>query len=59
MSRSEFFSRAAQEYLDRLDTGLTTRRIDDALAALDEPDDSAVDAVDAAHRLLADVSDRW
>lgn len=59
MSRSEFFSRAAARYLDELDSESVTRQVDLAVAALGEADDSAVDAVDVGHRLLADTADDW
>lgn len=39
MSRSEFFTRAVQRYLDELDAESLTTQIDSALQALDVPDD--------------------
>ena len=59
MSRSEFFARAAQRYLDEVDAQSLTRQIDDALDRLGTPDDTAVDAVAAGHRVLADTDDEW
>ena len=59
MSRSEFFSRAAAHYLDELDSESLTDQIDQAIAALAAPDDSAADAVNVAHRLLGDTTDDW
>jgi hypothetical protein len=59
MSRSEFFSRAAARYLDELDRQSVTHRIDRAVAALGDADDSAADAVAAGHRVLAEISDEW
>ena len=59
MSRSEFFSRAAARYLDELDSGSVTHQIDLAVAALDEADASAADAVDVGRRLLATTTDEW
>ena len=59
MSRSEFFSRAAQRYLDHLDSSSVTDDINAAIERLTEPDDSAADAVLAGHRTLADTDDEW
>jgi predicted DNA-binding protein len=59
ISRSEFFARAAQRYLDELDALSLTRQVDDALDRLGAPDDTAVDAVAAGHRLLAETDDEW
>jgi len=59
MSRSEFFARAAERYLDELDAQSLTTQIDDALDRLGAPDDTAADAVAAGHRLLADTDDEW
>ena len=59
MSRSEFFTRAAQRYLDELDAESVTRQIDAALERLGSVDDSAAAAVAAGHRRLADVIDEW
>jgi hypothetical protein len=59
MSRSEFFSRAAARYLDELDSESVTGQIDLAVAAGAGDDDSAVDAVNAGHRLLTDGADDW
>jgi predicted DNA-binding protein len=59
MSRSEFFARAAERYLDELDAQSLTRQVDDALDRLGAPDDTAADAVAAGHRLLADTDDEW
>ena len=59
MSRSEFFARAAQHYLDELDAQSLTRQVDDALDRLGAPDNTAADAVAAGHRVLADTDDEW
>jgi metal-responsive CopG/Arc/MetJ family transcriptional regulator len=59
MSRSEFFARAAAHYLDELDSESVTRQIDHAVAAFGEADDSAADAVNVGHRLLAATTDDW
>jgi metal-responsive CopG/Arc/MetJ family transcriptional regulator len=58
MSRSEFFSRAATRYLEELDATSLVDQIDQAVAALGS-DDSAADAVEVAHRLLADADGDW
>ncbi len=58
VSRSEFFTRAAQRYLEELDTHSLTARIDAALALVGS-DDSATAAVAAGHRLLAGDEDDW
>jgi metal-responsive CopG/Arc/MetJ family transcriptional regulator len=57
MSRSEFFARAAQLYLDELDAHSLTQQIDEALQVTD-PDESASDAVGAGRRRLAG-EDEW
>lgn len=58
MSRSEFFTRAAQHYLEELDTHSLTARID-AAVALTGTDSSASVAVTAGRRLLAADEDEW
>ena len=47
MSRSELFSRAAARYLDELDAESTTCRIDLAVPAFGQRDDSVADALAA------------
>lgn len=59
MSRSEFFTRAAERYLDDLDSRSLTGQIDAALDQLETPDEAAVDAVAAGRRVLESVADRW
>jgi metal-responsive CopG/Arc/MetJ family transcriptional regulator len=59
MSRSEFFARAADRYLDELDAESVTGQINASLDQLDVPDDSASQAVSAGHKVLADVDDEW
>ncbi len=59
MSRSEFFSRAAQHYLDALATQSLTQQINDALEHFDAPDESGADAVAVGQRMLATVDDDW
>jgi len=58
MSRSEFFTRAAQRYLDQLDEQTLTRQIDAALDLIGE-DDSSAAAVAAGHRRLSAGDDDW
>jgi hypothetical protein len=55
ISRSEFFARAAQRYLDELDAASVTGLIDEALAG--PPDASSVDALAAGRRRLRDGDD--
>jgi hypothetical protein len=58
MSRSEFFTRAAQHYVEELDAHSLTIRID-AAVALVRRDESSRAAVAARHRLLAADEDGW
>jgi metal-responsive CopG/Arc/MetJ family transcriptional regulator len=58
MSRSEFFTRAAQRYLEQLDEESLTGRIDAALTLVG-PDDSADDAVAVGRRNLRAAEDDW
>jgi metal-responsive CopG/Arc/MetJ family transcriptional regulator len=57
MSRSEFFARAAQMYLDELDAHSLTQQIDEALQVT-STDESASDAVGVGRRRLAE-EDEW
>lgn len=59
MSRSEFFARAAERYLDELDSQSLTSRIDSALDRLDATDEASAAAVAAGRRTLGDVDDEW
>jgi metal-responsive CopG/Arc/MetJ family transcriptional regulator len=56
VSRSEFYTKAVQFYLDRLDHESLSREIDAALD-LEEADDSGPAAVAAAHRRLAEMGE--
>ena len=58
VSRSEFFTRAAQRYLEQLEAESLTGRIDDALE-LAGADESADVAVTAGRRRLASYEDEW
>ncbi len=59
MSRSEFFARAADRYLDELDAHSVTRQIDAALQECGPVDQSSTAAVDAAQAFLHEVDDEW
>lgn len=59
MSRSEFFARAAQRYLDELDARSLTGQINDALAHLDDADEAQAAAVAIGHRVLDAVDGEW
>lgn len=59
LSRSEFFARAAQRYLDDLDAQSLTGQIDDALDRGGVTDDAAADAIAVGHRLVAGTDDEW
>ncbi len=58
LSRSEFFARAADSYLDTLDAGSVTEQIDDVVARVGANDESSMAAVASAHRLLGS-EDEW
>jgi len=59
MSRSEFFTRAAQRYLDDLDAKSLTGQIDSALEHLHGNDEVEAAAVAVGHRVLDAVDDEW
>jgi len=59
MSRSEFFARAAQRYLDELDAESLTSQIDRALDVLGGPDDTQEAAVGVGRRVLTGADDDW
>lgn len=58
MSRSEFFARAAVNYLDELDAKSLTAQMDAALDLIGETDESTELAVSAGRRVLG-ASDEW
>ncbi|MEP6817461.1 MAG: hypothetical protein ABI873_18125 [Marmoricola sp.] len=58
MSRSEFFARAADSYLDELDARSVTEQIDVALDQIGTPEEFAA-AVGAGHRFLFEHDDEW
>ena len=57
LSRSEFFARAAEKYLDHLDSSSITDEIDDVVEQT--KDDSGQAAVAAGLRRLAESDDEW
>jgi antitoxin MazE6 len=59
MSRSEFFARAAQRYLDELDAQSLTGQIDRALERIHGTDETKTAAVAIGHRVLGAVDDEW
>jgi metal-responsive CopG/Arc/MetJ family transcriptional regulator len=59
LSRSEFFARAANRYLEELDAGSVTKQIDAALKRIGTIDDSNEVAAEAGQQLLLDTSDEW
>lgn len=59
MSRSEFFARAADSYLDTLDAESVTEQIDAMLEQCGGSDDSNVAAVEAAHGRLLESDEEW
>ena len=58
MSRSEFFARAAVNYLDELDAKSLTAQMDAALDIIGETDESTELAVSAGRRVLG-ATDEW
>jgi hypothetical protein len=54
MSRSEFFTRAANRYLGALDAESVTRQVDDTPAGLNDGDESWMEAVEVGRRVDAD-----
>lgn len=59
MSRSEFFARAAQRYLDELDSESMTEQIDRALEDAQGADEPHQDAVAVGRKVLSAVDDDW
>ncbi|MBG6106944.1 ribbon-helix-helix protein, CopG family [Frigoribacterium sp. CG_9.8] len=58
MSRSEFFARAAVNYLDELDAKSLTAQMDVALDLIGKTDESTELAVSAGRRVLG-ATDEW
>jgi metal-responsive CopG/Arc/MetJ family transcriptional regulator len=59
ISRSEFFARAAQRYLDEFDAESLSSQIDQALDVLGAPDDTQEAAVEVGRRVLTAADDDW
>lgn len=59
MSRSEFFARAAQRFLDELDTASLRDQINSALEVLAQPDESQEAAVAVGRRVVGSMDDDW
>lgn len=59
LSRSEFFARAANRYLEELDAASVTEQINAALKQIGGIDDSLEVAVESGRQLLLDSSDEW
>ncbi len=59
MSRSEFFTRAVQRYLDELDAQSLTGQIDSALGRFHGTDEAETAAVAIGRRVLDAVHDEW
>lgn len=60
ISRSEFFARAANRYLDELDSASVTARIDAVMSRSGGgPDESSADAVAVGRRVLGSADDAW
>lgn len=58
MSRSEFFTKAAQRYLHELDAQLLTGQIDRALESIHGTDEAEALAANA-YRVLETMDDEW
>jgi metal-responsive CopG/Arc/MetJ family transcriptional regulator len=59
LSRSEFFARAANRYLEELDSASVTEEINAALRQIRATDDSEEVAVESGRQLLLDNPDEW
>jgi len=59
MSRSEFFTRAAQHYLQELDARSLITRIDAAIALVGVDESSAAAVIAGRRRLLAADDNEW
>ncbi len=58
ISRSEFFTRAAQRYLDQFDEDTVTQQLNAVADALNE-DSSTLAAVSAGRQRLSATEDEW
>lgn len=59
LSRSEFFARAANRYLEELDVASVTEQINAALEQIGTIDDSHEVAVESGRQHLLDTPDEW
>ena len=59
LSRSEFFARAANRYLEELDAASVTEQINAALKHIVTIDDSYEVAVESGQQLLLNIPDEW
>lgn len=59
MSRSEFFARAADHYLDSIEAATLTDRINAALDHIGPTDSSSHDAVRSGRHVLANTEYEW
>lgn len=59
ITRSEFFERAAERYLDAISRESLTRKINEAIDLIGTTDTSNRDAVDAGRGRLMHTSDEW
>lgn len=59
VSRSELFARAAEAYLDQLDSDSVTEQIDAVLVRLEDGDESSVAATAAGRARLRDGDGDW
>jgi predicted DNA-binding protein len=59
MTRSEFYRRAAEHYVDELTGADLTAQIDDAIEAIGQPGDDTAEFRRTANARLVAVSDEW
>lgn len=59
MSRSEFFARAAERYLDDLDASSTTAQINVALSTTSGRDPSSTTAVNVGRHTVFNTAEEW
>lgn len=59
LSRSEFFSQAANNYLDELDAHSVTAQINAAAKQIGSLDDSSVAAIGSGRRVVLELNDEW
>lgn len=59
LSRSAFFSRAAERYLQQLQDSALTREVNEALETLGPLDESTRQAIEQGRRRLATIDGDW